>query len=104
MAEGARLESVCTVKRTEGSNPSLSAIIWLKAFMRRRYIVEAMLIITGLSCLFCFLMLGSSIDQYGVLHEPFALIPIGYSLIALGLMSVITRLSLSFIYPANKSK
>ena len=26
MAEGARLESVCTVTGTEGSNPSLSAI------------------------------------------------------------------------------
>lgn|GEM_PF-6311150 len=26
MVEGARLESVCTCKRTEGSNPSLSAI------------------------------------------------------------------------------
>ncbi len=27
MVEGARLESVCTCKRTEGSNPSLSAIL-----------------------------------------------------------------------------
>ncbi len=26
VAEGARLESVCTLTRTEGSNPSLSAI------------------------------------------------------------------------------
>ncbi len=29
MVEGARLESVCTCKRTEGSNPSLSAILKL---------------------------------------------------------------------------
>ena len=27
VAEGARLESVCTFARTEGSNPSLSAIM-----------------------------------------------------------------------------
>ena len=30
VAEGARLESVCTRKCTEGSNPSLSAISFLR--------------------------------------------------------------------------
>ena len=35
MVEGARLESVCTGNCTEGSNPSLSAIIYKTNFFLR---------------------------------------------------------------------
>ena len=38
MVEGARLESVCTGNRTEGSNPSLSAINFLPQCIRNEYI------------------------------------------------------------------
>ena len=35
-----------------------------------------------LGCALAFQWIGSSVDAKGVLHEPFALIPIGYLLIA----------------------
>lgn len=38
----------------------------------------------GSLCLIAFRLIGASVDEDGVLHEPFALIPIGYALIASG--------------------
>jgi hypothetical protein len=41
----------------------------------------------GGACLFAFRLIGSPIDQDGVLHEPFPLIPIGWLLISLGVVA-----------------
>lgn len=38
----------------------------------------------GVAGLILFRILGSSIDENGMLHEPFALVPISYVLILLG--------------------
>ncbi|WP_246188684.1 DUF3955 domain-containing protein [Nitratireductor arenosus] len=43
------------------------------------------LIIAGLACLAAFRMIGSDVDENGVLREPFFLLPIGYLLVLLGI-------------------
>lgn len=40
--------------------------------------------LAGVACLVAFRYIGSTIDQRGVLHEPFALLPIGYGLLVSG--------------------
>ena len=40
----------------------------------------------GLACLVAFRLIGSEVDADGVLREPFALIPIGWFSISLGLI------------------
>lgn len=46
--------------------------------------VAVSLLCLGSLCLIAFRLIGASIDGSGVLHEPFALIPIGLTLIASG--------------------
>ncbi|WP_157499872.1 DUF3955 domain-containing protein [Lysobacter sp. Root983] len=46
--------------------------------------VAVSLLCLGSLCLIAFRLIGVSIDEDGVLHEPFALIPIGFALIASG--------------------
>lgn len=50
----------------------------------------------GIGCFLLSMVLGSSIDSEGFLHEPFFLIPIGYLLIALGIVSAVVYLFRSF--------
>ena len=59
--------------------------------MKKQIILEIFLISAGACCFLLFIIIGSSIDDQGMLHEPFALIPIGYLFIALGLLSGIIR-------------
>jgi hypothetical protein len=58
----------------------------------KKQILSITLILIGLSCFFAFHIIGSNIDNAGILHEKFALIPLGYLLIGIGLFSVIARL------------
>lgn len=46
--------------------------------------VAVSLLFLGSLCLIAFQLIGSSIDSDGMLHEPFALIPIGLWLIVAG--------------------
>lgn len=46
--------------------------------------VAVSLLFLGSLCLIAFQLIGSSIDSSGMLHEPFALIPIGLWLIVAG--------------------
>lgn len=41
----------------------------------------------GAICLAAKAIIGSSVDQAGILHEPFFLLPIGLALVALGLVA-----------------
>lgn len=45
----------------------------------------ALLILAGLGCFLAFNLVGSTLDAQGMLHEPFALLPLGYLLIFMGL-------------------
>ena len=41
----------------------------------------------GGTCLLAFNLIGSTIDAQGILHEPFGLIPIGWLLIVIGVLT-----------------
>ncbi|AUZ81046.1 DUF3955 domain-containing protein [Aeromonas caviae] len=45
----------------------------------------ALLILAGLGCFLAFNLLGSTLDAQGFLHEPFALLPLGYLLLFTGM-------------------
>ncbi|KRN98718.1 DUF3955 domain-containing protein [Companilactobacillus kimchiensis] len=45
------------------------------------------MILAGIGCFLLKMMIGSTIDNNGVLHEPFFLLPIGYLFLLLGLIS-----------------
>lgn len=45
--------------------------------------------LAGAVCLVAFRYVGTTVDQNGLLHEPFALLPIGYSLLFLGACLVV---------------
>ncbi|MGL5324940.1 MAG: DUF3955 domain-containing protein [Aeromonas sp.] len=44
----------------------------------------AVLAVMGVACLLAFELIGSTVDESGLLHEPFGLIPIGFMLMAVG--------------------
>jgi hypothetical protein len=52
-----------------------------------KYLISNLLAFLGLGSLTAFNILGSKVDAEGVLHEQFALVPIGIILIILGLFS-----------------
>ena len=58
--------------------------------------LSILFIVAGTLCRLAFNLIGATIDAQGVLHEPFALLPIGFLLIALG--------ALSYIYHLVKNK
>ena len=55
--------------------------------MKTAALISACLIAIGLACAIAFHLIGSTIDANGLLHEPFALIPIGYLFFAAGLLT-----------------
>ncbi|MEQ1843930.1 MAG: DUF3955 domain-containing protein, partial [Verrucomicrobiales bacterium] len=54
---------------------------------RRGWLVSAILLSIGLLLLLAFRILGSTVDEQGVLHEPFPLLAIGslFGLVGLGM-------------------
>ena len=49
-------------------------------------------IVLGLACLAAFRIIGSSVDENGMLHEPFALLPIGFLLLVAGALFAVVSL------------
>ena len=43
--------------------------------------IGALLILAGLGCFVAFNLLGTTVDTQGFLHEPFALLPLGYLMV-----------------------
>ncbi|WP_242274161.1 DUF3955 domain-containing protein [Bacillus cereus group sp. BfR-BA-01310] len=54
----------------------------------KKYILALILFILGVGCLVSFNTIGSKVTPDGTLVEPFYLLPIGYSLIATGIISL----------------
>jgi len=50
-------------------------------------ITTIVLLLGGIICFALFSMIGSTVDSSGILHEPFFLVPIGYLLLLLGIIS-----------------
>lgn len=49
----------------------------------------ALFLVFGVACLFIFESIGSTLDEKGVLHEPFPLLPIGWVFILGGIGSLL---------------
>ncbi|MGS4934032.1 DUF3955 domain-containing protein, partial [Aeromonas sp. 25-281] len=56
--------------------------------------IGALLILAGLGCFVAFNLLGSTLDAQGFLHEPFALLPLGYLLLFTGMQGEIVNILL----------
>lgn len=48
--------------------------------------IGAVFMVLGLACFMAFNMIGSTVDEAGVLHEPFGLLPIGFGLLFIGVL------------------
>ena len=48
--------------------------------------IGALLILAGLGCFVAFNFAGTTVDAQGFLHEPFALLPLGYLLLFIGMV------------------
>ncbi|MGU8077157.1 DUF3955 domain-containing protein [Burkholderia pyrrocinia] len=53
---------------------------------RRYWMVCAGLMLAGFACWLAFAVIGSEVDAHGVLHEPFALVPLGWLWVGIGLI------------------
>ncbi|PFD95550.1 hypothetical protein COE15_13085 [Bacillus cereus] len=53
----------------------------------KKYMLSLMPLIVGIGCLVSFNMMGSKVAADGTLVEPFYLLPMGYSLIAISIIS-----------------
>jgi hypothetical protein len=51
--------------------------------------IGAVFMVLGLACFMAFNMIGSTVDEAGVLHEPFGLLPIGFGLLFIGVLVVV---------------
>jgi len=53
---------------------------------KRLLIIAAVFILIGIACAVAYSLIGSYVDEAGMLHEPFGLIPIGYLSVFIGLV------------------
>ncbi|WP_246189190.1 DUF3955 domain-containing protein [Pandoraea anapnoica] len=58
---------------------------------RRYWTVCACFILAGFSCWIAFAAIGSEVDAQGVLHEPFALVPVGLLMVVAGVIGSLVR-------------
>ena len=65
----------------------LAAATWAAATRRRAWMLTATLLWAGVASFTAYSLIGASVDQRGVLHEPFALVPIGWLLILAGMFA-----------------
>ncbi|WP_323888947.1 DUF3955 domain-containing protein [Aeromonas caviae] len=54
--------------------------------------IGALLILAGLGCFVAFNLLDTTVDTQGFLHEPFALLPLGYLLLFIGMVLTVIPL------------
>lgn len=51
--------------------------------------LAACLLLLGAACLISFNLIGSTVDESGLLHEPFILVIIGWLLLGLGIIGLV---------------
>ena len=54
--------------------------------MATKYKIATGLLIFGITCFILFYVIGSEVDEDGYLHEPFALLPLGFMSICLSMI------------------
>ena len=69
--------------------------------MATKYKIATALLIFGITCFILFYVIGSEVDEDGYIHEPFALLPLGFISIHSSSQSSITIKSMgaSLSYP-----
>jgi len=55
-------------------------------------IITIAMLLGGVICFGLFMMIGSTVDSSGILHEPFFLVPIGYLFLLMGIISGVVYL------------
>ncbi|MFD1411087.1 DUF3955 domain-containing protein [Lapidilactobacillus gannanensis] len=58
----------------------------------RLRIISLILLVLGGGCFLISGLIGSYVDSQGILHEPFFLIPLGYLLLAIGIIGLLINL------------
>ncbi|WP_050514379.1 DUF3955 domain-containing protein [Aeromonas finlandensis] len=53
--------------------------------------IGAVLAAMGFACFVAYEMIGATVDENGILHEPFGLIPIGFLLICLAMLLLLPK-------------
>jgi len=61
---------------------------------RRWWVTNTFLLLASIGCFIALNLIGSYVDKEGGLHEPFALIPIGYLLSFTGILGTLLRITL----------
>lgn len=69
--------------------------------MKLKYLPALMLFIVGIGCLIAHSIIGAKVGSDGTLIEPFFLLPIGYSLVTLG---IITGLAVGIVSHFRNTK
>jgi hypothetical protein len=64
--------------------------------MKKGYLIALIFLVIAVSCATAYNIIGSSIDENGMLHEPFGLIPIGYFFLFLGIIWALVTVIRSF--------
>ncbi|MEK4745104.1 MULTISPECIES: DUF3955 domain-containing protein [unclassified Bacillus (in: firmicutes)] len=54
----------------------------------KKYMLSLLPLIAGIGCLVSFNMMGSKVAADGTIVEPFYLLPMGYSLLAIGVIGL----------------
>lgn len=54
--------------------------------MATKYKIATALLIFGITCFILFYVIGSEVDEDGYIHEPFALLPLGFISICLSMI------------------
>ncbi len=67
------------------------------------WFTNIILLLAGIGCFIALTLIGSYVDEQGILHEPFALIPIGYLLSIMGILGTLLRVTLE-AWRAHTSK
>lgn len=77
---------------------SLALCTWMIAKNKSHrlwWIISVVLLVLGIACFILASVIGVCVDDKSILHEPFALIPIGYFLSLTGVLSVLLRMLLN---------
>ena len=64
--------------------------------MKKGYIISLIFIFIAVGCGTAYNIIGSSVDENGILHEAFGLIPIGYLFLFLGIIVGLVTVIRSF--------
>ncbi|MGO4262608.1 DUF3955 domain-containing protein [Lysobacter sp. TAB13] len=89
---------IAAIRRPHSQEPAMTRLFSLST-------LSLALLALGGGCLLAFGLIGSTIDEQGFLHEPFALLPIGWLLIFTGaLLAIVAGVRALLRAPARRTR